>query len=45
MMRIETKESRLVKELTSTVANIVLPFIFIYTVILAERSVEEDLSR
>ena len=45
MMRIEINESRLVKELTSIVVNIVLPVIFIYAVILAERSAAEDLSR
>lgn len=44
-MRIEIKEFRLVKELTSIVADIVLPVIFIYAEILAERSAAEDLSR
>ena len=45
MMRIEIKESRLVKELASIVAAIVLPVIFIYALIFAERRAAEDLSR
>ena len=44
-MIIEIKESRFVRELTSIVAAIVLPLIFIYTLIVDERRAEEDLSR
>lgn len=43
IIRIEIKESRLVRELTSTVADIVLLATFIYAIILVERNAGEDL--
>ena len=45
MMRIEIKESLLLKELTSIVVAIVLPAIFIYALIVGESREAEDLSR
>ena len=45
MIRIEIKESRLVKELTSMVADIDLAVVFIYVAIWAERSLADMLSR
>ena len=45
IMRIEITESRFVKVLTLRVADIGLPVIFIYAVIFAERSAEENVSR
>ena len=45
MMRIEIKESLLLKELTSIVDAIVLPAIFTYALIVGESSEAEDLSR
>ena len=45
MMRIEIKESLLVKELTSIVVAIVLLAIFTYALIVGERRAADDLSR
>jgi hypothetical protein len=45
MIRIEIIESRLVRELTSTVAAIFLLVISVYALIVGERRAAEDLSR